>query len=102
MPNPTHTPGEWSAEAGNDGTFCIYARSRENGTQLLGEFYPEDMGDDLPVQANMHLAAAAPELLEALKEAVAQYGKQGGPWNVPSDPGGWLDRARAAITKAEG
>lgn len=44
----------------------------------------------------------APALLEALKYAVEKYGKPGGPWNVPSDPGGWLDRARQAIAAAEG
>lgn len=34
---------------------------------------------------------------EALSETVAAYGNQGGPWNVPSNPGGWLSRARAAL-----
>lgn len=48
------------------------------------------------------LMAAAPELLEVLQYAVSKYGKEGGPWNVPSDPGGWLERARAAIKKAKG
>ena len=36
-------------------------------------------------------------LREALEEAVAMYGKPGGPWNVPGDAGGWLDRARKAL-----
>jgi len=49
-----------------------------------------------------HVFSAAPELLEALEYAVSKYGQDGGPWNVPSDPGGWLDRARAAIAKAKG
>ena len=40
------------------------------------------------------------ELVAALQEAVAQYGTPGGPWNVPSDPGGWLGRARAVLAKA--
>lgn len=40
------------------------------------------------------------ELISTLKEAVDCYGKPGGPWNVPSDPGGWLERARAALRKA--
>lgn len=43
------------------------------------------------------LAASAPALRAALQEAVDTYGKPGGPWNVPSDPGGWLDRARKAL-----
>lgn len=36
-------------------------------------------------------------LREALEEAIAMYGKPGGPWNVPGDAGGWLDRARKAL-----
>ena len=36
-------------------------------------------------------------LREALEEAVAMYGKPGGPWNVPGDAGGWLNRARKAL-----
>lgn len=52
--------------------------------------------------ANAHLIAAAPELFEALEYAVEQYGKPGGPWNVPNDPGGWLERARSALAKAKG
>lgn len=52
--------------------------------------------------ANARLIAAAPELLEALEKAVADYGKEGGPWNVPSEPGSWIEMARAAIAKAKG
>lgn len=51
---------------------------------------------------DMRLMASAPDLLEALQEAVNHYGRDGGPWNVPSDPGGWISRARAAIAKATG
>jgi len=36
-------------------------------------------------------------LRKALQEAVDVYGKPGGPWNIPSDPGGWLGRARKAL-----
>ena len=51
---------------------------------------------------NARLIAAAPDLLAALEKAVENYGEPGGPWNVPSDPGGWLDMARQAIRKAKG
>ena len=37
------------------------------------------------------------EMEAVLSETVALYGKPGGPWNIPGDPGGWLERARAAI-----
>jgi hypothetical protein len=38
--------------------------------------------------------------LAVLGEAVALYGKPGGPWNVPSEPGGWLARARDVLERA--
>ena len=52
---------------------------------------------------NLAEAAARIVDLEAvLSETVALYGKPGGPWNIPSDPGGWLERARAVIDAARG
>lgn len=48
------------------------------------------------------LMTAAPEMYEALAEAVEKYGKPGGPWNVPSDPGSWIMKAKAALAKARG
>ena len=44
--------------------------------------------------ANARLIAAAPDLLEALRAAVAD-------WDEEVSRGRWLDAARAAITKAE-
>jgi len=35
------------------------------------------------------------DLLAALSHAVDLYGKPGGPWNVPSDPGSWIALAKA-------
>ena len=37
------------------------------------------------------------QLREALQYAVEKYGQPGGPWNVPSDPGGWFLRAKKAL-----
>lgn len=42
------------------------------------------------------------ELYSALKEAVELYGKPGGPWNVPGDPGSWIEKAKKALKKARG
>lgn len=43
------------------------------------------------------VTARTDALEKALQRAVDLYGKPGGPWNVPSDPGGWLAEARAAL-----
>ena len=53
-------------------------------------------------KANEHLIAAAPEMYEALSDAVEKYGKPGGPWNVPGEPGSWIEKAKAALNKARG
>lgn len=41
------------------------------------------------------------DMVNLLRETVATYGKAGGPWNVPSDPGGWLERNRAMLARVE-
>ncbi|HCI30085.1 MAG TPA: hypothetical protein DE117_07935 [Fervidobacterium sp.] len=48
------------------------------------------------------LIAAAPDMYKALEKAVEEYGKPGGPWNVPSEPGSWITLAKAALAKARG
>lgn len=53
-------------------------------------------------QADVPKLAAAKEMYEALAEAVEKYGKPGGPWNVPGEPGSWIAKARAALKKARG
>lgn len=45
-------------------------------------------------------AAVVAALVSSLTEAVSLYGKPGGPWNVPFDPGGWIWRAKEALKKA--
>lgn len=47
-------------------------------------------------------AGILPEMFEALAEAVEKYGKSGGPWNVPSEPGSWIAKAKEALKKARG
>lgn len=69
---------------------------------ILDREYRGVAGVCLRYEAAGRVIAAAPELLTALRDAVAAYGQPGGPWSVPTDPGGWLAKARAAIAKAEG
>ena len=54
------------------------------------------------IWANARLIAAAPRMFKALKKAIKDYGKPGGPWNVPNEPGTWIAMAEAAIDAAEG
>lgn len=80
----------------------------EDDTPDIASFYPGDFGQGHlertheEIWANCRLAAAAPDLLVALEKAVAMYGKPGGPWNVPSEPGTWVSEAKDAIAKARG
>lgn len=37
-----------------------------------------------------------------ISEAVALYGKVGGPWNDPHNPGHWIESAKAWLSEAEG
>lgn len=39
---------------------------------------------------------------KALEKAVDDYGKPGGPWNVPGKPGTWLCLAKEALAGREG
>ena len=43
------------------------------------------------------LTAENERMREVLTYAVKEYGRHGGPWNVPTDPGGWITKARDAL-----
>ena len=84
---PSHTPGPWKSATG-------WVMSKDNGV-ICGDF-PGIYRDNGQAEANMNLIAAAPDLLAALKELLHEDNQGGG---VDLDA---LDRARAAIAKAEG
>ena len=95
-----HTPGPWKVDPN-------YADDviAEDGSDVLTGFTPggtglKPMGERL---ANVRLAAAAPCLLSALREAEALIGKNVVPCpDKPDSPWGVLVRVRGAIAKAEG
>ena len=66
-----------------------------------GKFYnAQHEKSDLHIQAASRIEALEAEnrrMREALADAVEKYGKPGGPWNVPSEPGSWIVKARAAL-----
>ena len=90
-----HTPGPWVV----DDDFAepeVMAGEVFVATAHAGQ--PDDTWTDRPqAMANAHLIAAAPELLAALKEAVANHARE-------SSACACLQclRFRAAIAKAEG
>lgn len=98
----SRTPGpwevrEWDGDGWPDNRISVGPQSNNDATAVC---ISPKYGDIDVIRKDMRLIAAAPDLADALKEAVDCYGKPGGPWNVPSDPGGWLERARAALRKA--
>ena len=93
MTKAKHTPGPWWADFDGENTF--------DGVEIqqVGRLHyvpvanvPVDYTDREEREANARLIAAAPDLLDALEEAVSQHGH--GLVN--------LDAARTALAKAKG
>ena len=107
-----HTPGPWIVRDNGEGWVCPVIDSPNIGKGYFASLATATQRDPHPregggistttARANARLIAAAPDLLAALEKAVGHYGKPGGPWNVPSEPGTWIADARAAIAKAKG
>lgn len=91
MNRKQYTQGPWNVEAAQRG-FIVTALNGQYDIAVVRNIGEQDN------KANAHLIAAAPELLEALKELATEE------WRDDDDP--ILDRARckarAAIAKAEG
>lgn len=108
-----HTPGPWEASF----TDCLggpasYCRIRPVSGEMFGRFTSLEiatmnMMDEDEQQANARLIAAAPDLLEALQEAVKSgmvpksSAKEGGA-NKYSNQVRVADMIRSAIAKATG
>ncbi|MDA8256544.1 MAG: hypothetical protein M0Z99_13040 [Betaproteobacteria bacterium] len=81
-----HTPGPWEAKQGSLHPYRIFA-----GPRLIADIHIQHCQD-----ANANLIAAAPDLLELLKqceEVLAGDGHEGGIF---------IDEIRSAIARAEG
>jgi hypothetical protein len=59
----------------------------------------DEVGSDNPLGRDA--ADEIEQLREVLQYAVDQYGKPGGPWNVPGSKGSWIDQARKALNYKE-
>jgi hypothetical protein len=102
-PHPEGTPAPWYVYSNEliDGTKTFWIGNSADVVFDCSPYGPKELFFP-PNEPDARLICAAPDMLEALKSAIELYGKPGGPWNVPSDPGGWLDMARKAVNKAEG
>ena len=93
------TPGPWVRHVDGDGFYCGEVRGP------VGTDFEEDVVADWVSEANSHLIAAAPDLLEAL-EAMLSHSDG---WDVTQLRKRWGEQvvseiltARAAIAKAKG
>lgn len=100
-----HTPGPWLWEyrRGGEGQYNMEVFSLTHGVIATCAWTPRPLGNGVTStyrDANASLIAAAPELLESLRElaelAVRQFGMP------PPGADGPLQKALAAIAKADG
>lgn len=92
--------GYWMAIS-DDATLNLMkiAALKESEASLVERLNEQRRYTGEAVKEDDRLRARNAELESILKETVALYGKPGGPWNVPSDPGGWIEKARKALGK---
>lgn len=93
-----HTPGPWTIKfglnvMGKDVRYPSQERLVANAGGHANNIWNEQVTAEN--EANAHLIAAAPDLLEALREMVDRFE------SCDDDPE-YVTRARAAIAKAEG
>lgn len=96
-----HTPGPWywdSDVVKNDPLERVRYRVVTRGKTITQCYYSSD---DENVEADARLIAAAPELLKELKAVEALY-TNNKLLAQAHECGEWVNRARAAIAKAEG
>lgn len=89
-----HTPGPWML-AMHPGMPFIHAN--DNTESGIAEIFDSDFIDSDTKEANARLIAAAPDLLAALEQALAESGCDGDLCMHQ-----WHDAARAATARARG
>ena len=93
-----HTPGPWEAFQNDLGCGVLATKRADVAYCWTRDGWPLDSSRPISESvANARLIAAAPELLEALKEVSAEARHPDYDWNVAL-----LKTVRAAIAKAEG
>ena len=98
-----HTPAPWTIEEYGDDETPNLVIHKDSESRICFMATPGSHGDPAIIEANAKLIAAAPDLLDALRSAVASIKvndtgepiSHALPWNVK-----WYADALAAITKA--
>lgn len=94
-------PCGWRGKHWHEGRW--YCRRHHPPSQTRKTTSAERSAQRIAAMSDMaRKATCYDDLLAVVEEAIRLYGRPGGPWNVPSDPGGWMDRAQAAVAKARG
>ena len=96
MPEIKHTPGPWRFMTDTTGQYlAVFAQ--QGGTKVICPVKIADAG-------HAHLIAAAPDLLEALRETIEDLEARWDMNDPRTNPGirQCVERGRAAIAKAEG
>ncbi len=92
-----HTPGPWELDEGDDGDNFTIRADGEFVTRLTKSRYTDDRRDP-EAYANAALIAAAPELLAALREFLADHETMVQSFRNEAI----CEAGRAAIARAEG
>ena len=88
-----HTPGPWTQGTSENGVECVWLDGHTESVRGMGD---DGTWIDCNTEANARLIAAAPELLESLKSAIARQAYR------PGEGPDWWEQGRAAIAKATG
>ncbi len=103
-----HTAGPWHVEKFDDGTFWIMDKDGNYLFEVVGQDDAGKIVNRKQLRPNMNLAAAAPDMSEALELAVAVLGDMSRDesdcdfWNKGGDGYDAYESAKQALAKAEG
>jgi len=94
-----HTPGPWIVSEKRDGLLIIRQKDRATTLLPIGHVLAAGWEDKETAMANAALIAAAPALLEALRELTTVLDFHDEQTDTEKS---WIKTARAAIAQAEG
>jgi hypothetical protein len=97
MSTTKHTPKAWSIDGRFEGQTCIIVKDHASGAEpIICRIFDSSHIPLSEQEANARLIAAAPELLEALQDAMKVAIHEEHPFRS------WHNKAKAAIAKATG